>query len=464
MTTKNKNLRIVFISAIACVLTLSFVFYIKINALIESGQSVNHTTQVTLELEKVIGNLKDAESGHRGYLLTHDNKFIETFKNGLDEYPKNIKAVQQLTINSPVQQKKLAAIKLLCQHRESYMRKMLAIDKLRKPTSSELLLGKSIMDSLRNEVNDMVAAENNLMKQQSNAFQKQINIAPVVMLILSLLALTILIIAYWQLNKSLLQTRKLKAETLEQSTQLDHITAIRESEKRFRNMVQQAPVAICVLRGKNFTVEAANDKQVQLWGKTRKQVMNIPFFTAIPEVAGQGFEKLLDSVYETGKPHVANETPVTLIRNGKEETIYVNFVYEPFYDSEHIIDGVFSVATEVTEQVLTRKIIERNEQRFQAAISAVQGILWTNSASGEMEGQQTGWSSLTGQSYDEYQGYGWAEAVHPDDAQPTIEAWNEAVKERKTFIFEHRVRTKDGQFRNFSIRAIPILNEDGTLR
>jgi desulfoferrodoxin (superoxide reductase-like protein) len=37
---------------------------------------------------------------------------------------------------------------------------------------------------------------------------------------------------------------------------------------------------------------------------------------------------------------------------------------------------------------------------------------------------------------------------HPDDTQPTVEAWNEAVKQRKIFIFEHRVKRKDGQWRN----------------
>ena len=41
---------------------------------------------------------------------------------------------------------------------------------------------------------------------------------------------------------------------------------------------------------------------------------------------------------------------------------------------------------------------------------------------------------------DEYQGYGWSNAVHPDDVQPTIEAWDEAVRRSETFVFEHRVR------------------------
>jgi hypothetical protein len=59
-----------------------------------------------------------------------------------------------------------------------------------------------------------------------------------------------------------------------------------------------------------------------------------------------------------------------------------------------------------------------------------QGI--SNNAKGEMEGEQLGWVFLTGQTYEEYQGYGWTNAVHPDDS---IEAWNEAVKTAQDIYF-----------------------------
>ena len=108
--------------------------------------------------------------------------------------------------------------------------------------------------------------------------------------------------------------------------------------------------------------------------------------------------------------------------------------------------------------------LKESEERFQAAIQAVEGILWTNNPDGQMVGEQPGWAGLTGQRFDEYQGYGWADAVHPDDAQPTIDAWNAAVRERKPFTFEHRVRMRNGNWGLFSIRAIPLFNEDASIR
>lgn len=109
------------------------------------------------------------------------------------------------------------------------------------------------------------------------------------------------------------------------------------------------------------------------------------------------------------------------------------------------------------------RALRESELRFRAAVGAI-GVLWTNSAEGRMEGEQPGWTSLTGQSRDEYEGYGWSEAVHPEDAGPTVEAWNEAVREKKTFQFEHRVRRHDGEWRRFSVRAVPVLDGHGEVR
>ncbi|MBC7499771.1 MAG: response regulator [Herminiimonas sp.] len=110
-----------------------------------------------------------------------------------------------------------------------------------------------------------------------------------------------------------------------------------------------------------------------------------------------------------------------------------------------------------------KSALRSSEARFRAAVAAVEGILWTNDADGRMTGEQPGWGRLTGQSEVQYRGYGWANAVHPDDAGPTVDAWNAAVARRRPFVFEHRVRTASGQWRLFSIRAVPVLNQESVI-
>ena len=116
------------------------------------------------------------------------------------------------------------------------------------------------------------------------------------------------------------------------------------------------------------------------------------------------------------------------------------------------------------ERVGAEAAVRKSEARFKAAVGAVQGCLWTNDARGRMIGEQPGWVSLTGQTQDEYQGYGWANAVHPDDAQPTLEAWNAAVAAEKTFVFEHRVRRHDAEWRSYAVRAVPVFDEHGAMQ
>jgi PAS domain S-box-containing protein len=135
-----------------------------------------------------------------------------------------------------------------------------------------------------------------------------------------------------------------------------------------------------------------------------------------------------------------------------------------WFNNEKITIKFNGTLQDVTEQFTTRKKIEESEQRFGGAVAAMEGILWTNNAEGKMEGEQPGWALLTGQSYAVYQGYGWAKAIHPDDVVESVRMWNEAVNERKNFIFEHRVKMVDGNWGRFSIRAIPLINSDGSIR
>ena len=117
-----------------------------------------------------------------------------------------------------------------------------------------------------------------------------------------------------------------------------------------------------------------------------------------------------------------------------------------------------------TEVERTRTALERSEQRYRALVEASGQFIWTIRGDGRMEGEQPGWARLTGQSRAEYEGFGWISAVHPEDAQPTIDAKNKAIAERRAFDFQHRVRCRDGQYRLFSIRAVPVFDADGSIR
>lgn len=136
----------------------------------------------------------------------------------------------------------------------------------------------------------------------------------------------------------------------------------------------------------------------------------------------------------------------------------------PLKDEHNHILRWFGTNTDIGDQLRVTAALRESEQRFRTATQAISGILWTNNAHGKMEGEQPSWSAFTGQSFADYQGYGWSSAVHPDDVQPSIDSWQAAVRQRSLYAFEHRVRRYDGQYRLCAIRALPVFNENGDVR
>ncbi|RYD58377.1 MAG: PAS domain-containing protein [Sphingobacteriales bacterium] len=133
---------------------------------------------------------------------------------------------------------------------------------------------------------------------------------------------------------------------------------VEQSERNFRNMVLQAPVAMCILLGPQHVVEVANELMLEIWGKPVENVLNRPIFEGLPDAREQGLEDLLNHVYKTGETFTAHEMPVVLLRNGKTDTVYQNFVYEPYKNAEGIILGVLAISIDVSAQVLARQKIE----------------------------------------------------------------------------------------------------------
>ncbi|TAE22030.1 MAG: PAS domain-containing sensor histidine kinase [Cytophagales bacterium] len=141
---------------------------------------------------------------------------------------------------------------------------------------------------------------------------------------------------------------------------------VETDEQVLNAIIQQTPLGVGIFRGPTFVVELANPTVCQLWGRTHEQVIGKPIFAALPEATGQGFEELLQGVYETGIPYEGNELPVTLKRNGQLETVYFDFVYDALRNGEGIIERVMVVATDVTKAREARQQIEASEANLRS--------------------------------------------------------------------------------------------------
>lgn len=174
-------------------------------------------------------------------------------------------------------------------------------------------------------------------------------------------------------NEELVTTNEELANTKNNLQEI--VGRLAASEARIRYMIAEAPVAIGILTGKQLTIEAANNKVLELWGKT-STIIGQPLNEAIPELKGQQFLDILNNVFTSGEPYNGNEIMARLERNNVLEELYFNFVYHPLFDDHHQTTSIIVVATDVTEQVISRKKVEQAEEMLRFSINAANLGTW----------------------------------------------------------------------------------------
>ncbi len=128
---------------------------------------------------------------------------------------------------------------------------------------------------------------------------------------------------------------------------------------RLADVFRQAPSFLAVVRGSDHRFEFANDAYFALVG--HRDIVGKPVADALPEARDQGFVALLDAVLNTGVPYVGREVPIALARTSGAiaEERYVDFVYQALTEADGTRSGVVAHGSDVTEQVLARREIER---------------------------------------------------------------------------------------------------------
>ncbi len=149
------------------------------------------------------------------------------------------------------------------------------------------------------------------------------------------------------------------------------ISALNKQRQQLYSTFMQAPVGIAIFRGPDHIVDLINPPLCKIYSKTAEEMLGKSVFETLHHAKGMGFEELIDNVRLTGVPFKGESVAAPLERNGVLETVYLDFVYEPFREDDGTISGVIAIAIEVTEQVMAKKQIEEAEERARLAVDAV---------------------------------------------------------------------------------------------
>ena len=118
-------------------------------------------------------------------------------------------------------------------------------------------------------------------------------------------------------------------------------------------------------------------------------------------------------------------------------------------------------ATDITERRRAEAATRESEARHRLLVESWAQAVWETDADGLVVTDSPSWRACTGQTLEESLGYGWLDAIHPDDRAHAERQWREAVAARGLVDAEFRLRAPDGGWRWTNIRAAPVPDAAG---
>ncbi|KAI5913049.1 EAL domain-containing protein [Azoarcus sp. PA01] len=132
-------------------------------------------------------------------------------------------------------------------------------------------------------------------------------------------------------------------------------------------------------------------------------------------------------------------------------------------DDEEV--AVLEVLARAAGTALARQLaserLRQSEERFRVLVEETAQAVWEGDAAGALVVHSPSWSAYTGQTFEEMAGFGWLDAIHPDDRARVEREWRAAVTGRRVFDTELRLRHRLGEWRWANVRAAPLVGADG---
>ncbi|MGC1240032.1 MAG: PAS domain S-box protein [Chryseosolibacter sp.] len=239
--------------------------------------------------------------------------------------------------------------------------------------------------------------------------------------------------------------------------------AIRIQHQNYRDLFNNAPAFICILKGRDHVFQMANPDYEKLIG--RSNLIGKTVKEVLPELEGHGFFELLDQVFSSGEAYHGNEVPLEVHHQEKGHIkLYVNFSYQAYRNIENQIEGIFVFGTDVTFQVEARMAVHQSNERYKYVTQATSDAIWDwDLVSGTL---------YWGEGFKILFGYhpstlptditSWTRHIHRDDLDRVLAQINKAIDGSETnWIDEYRYLKADGSYAFVLDRGFVIRDRNG---
>src|SRR5262245_56981927 len=224
------------------------------------------------------------------------------------------------------------------------------------------------------------------------------------------------------------------------------IEALHDSEARFRSIFENAAVGIARVAPDGHWLEV-NQRLCDIVGYTREELMTKTFGDIThPDD--------LEADLMALRRMLAGEVD-TYLREKRYRRKDGTYVWAALTSSlirkaDDSPDYFISVIEDISARKRVEETLRESEARFQQMADTAPAMLWVTEPDARCTFVSLGWYEFTGQTEQEAlgkDGFGWLDAVHPDDREGSGRVFLEANKKREPFTLDYRLRRADGVYR-----------------
>ncbi|GAB3859095.1 hypothetical protein GCM10028822_35110 [Hymenobacter terrigena] len=233
-------------------------------------------------------------------------------------------------------------------------------------------------------------------------------------------------------------------------------------QRHMQRILDQLPLTITSMEAPDFRFTFLSARAREMMGP--RAGVGTTVAESLPEIAEQGYLKLLEQVVATGQPILGHEEHSILTdpATGEPREHYNNFGYLPLAGEPGAAPGVLAYSLDVTEQVRARQRSEAlqaqahaADQRLRRVTESLPSITFISDQAGEVLYLSPQWYAYTGTRPTDDLAEVWAACLHPDDTARVATAYSAALAAGTPWRYELRLRRHDGEYRWFMSQGVP---------
>jgi PAS domain S-box-containing protein len=346
------QIKIVFFIAAIVLTILSGFSYIRIRQLIEAAELVDHTQEVKLSLERTYSELVQAESSQRGYIHSKNTAFLTNFYLALENLNSQIDKADLLTKDNPNHQTNIQKLRNTVEKRNRFMKELLADSEHSIIPSERWMVGKVIMEEVRQLISLMEREEDRLLERRTAVFKTEVSTAPLLTISLTFGAVIILVLAYIKILQELKTSDSLRS-------------AVETREQRIQNILEAAPDAVVTIDSDGI-ITSWNAEAEHLFGWNKEETLGktLPE-TIIPDRHHHGHTHGMKHYLSTGEGSALNK-PIEVhgrTKAGTEVPIELKISVSQEHDRKQFIGFMRDITI---RQQIEKNTKEKSEQLAEA--------------------------------------------------------------------------------------------------